>query len=352
MRVLSLLSVATFVVASPLSVEDYAKALDERAVAVSNGDFGNFKFYIQHGAASYCNSNAAAGAKITCGNNGCPTVQSNGATIVASFTGSKTGIGGYVSTDSSRKEIVLSVRGSINIRNWLTNLDFGQEDCSLTSGCGVHSGFQNAWKEISAAATAAVAKARKANPSFKVVATGHSLGGAVATLGAANLRVGGTPVDIYTYGSPRVGNSQLAGFISNQAGGEFRVTNAKDPVPRLPPLVFGYRHTSPEYWLSGAGGDKVDYTINDIKVCEGSANLKCNGGTLGLDIDAHLHYFQETDACSGSGISWRSRRYRSAKREDISERAAPMTDAELEKKLNNYVEMDKEYVKNNAARTS
>ena len=102
MRVLSLLSVATFAVASPLSVEDYAKALDERgkqslslyflsvltslAVAVSNGDFGNFKFYIQHGAASYCNSNAAAGAKITCGNNGCPTVQSNGATIVASFT--------------------------------------------------------------------------------------------------------------------------------------------------------------------------------------------------------------------------------------------------------------------------
>ena len=30
MRVLSLLSVATFAVASPLSVEDYAKALDER----------------------------------------------------------------------------------------------------------------------------------------------------------------------------------------------------------------------------------------------------------------------------------------------------------------------------------
>jgi hypothetical protein len=55
------------------------------AVAVSNGDFDNFKFYIQHGAAAYCNSEAAVGAKITCGGNGCPTVQSNGATVVASF---------------------------------------------------------------------------------------------------------------------------------------------------------------------------------------------------------------------------------------------------------------------------
>lgn len=56
------------------------------AVSVSTTDFGNFKFYIQHGAAAYCNSEAPAGAKVTCSGNGCPTVQSNGATIVASFT--------------------------------------------------------------------------------------------------------------------------------------------------------------------------------------------------------------------------------------------------------------------------
>ncbi|KAM0561633.1 hypothetical protein ACHAPJ_002801 [Fusarium lateritium] len=350
MLLLPLLSVVTLAVASPLaSVEEYAKSLEDRAVTVSSTDYNNFKFYIQHGAAAYCNSEASAGAKITCASNGCPTVQSNGATIVASFLGSKTGIGGYVATDSSRKEIVVSIRGSSNIRNWLTNLDFDQSDCSLTSGCGVHSGFQNAWDEISERATAAVAKARKANSGFKVIATGHSLGGAVATLAAANLRVGGTPVDIYTYGAPRVGNAQLSAFISNQAGGEFRVTHARDPVPRLPPLVFGYRHTSPEYWLSGGGGDTIDYTISDIKVCEGAANLQCNGGTLGLDIAAHLHYFQHTDACSAGGISFR--RYRSAKREGIAKRA-DMSDAELEKKLNSYVEMDKEYVDNHKNRSS
>jgi hypothetical protein len=55
------------------------------AVGVTTTDFSNFKFYIQHGAAAYCNSEAAAGSKITCSNNGCPTVQGNGATIVTSF---------------------------------------------------------------------------------------------------------------------------------------------------------------------------------------------------------------------------------------------------------------------------
>ncbi|KAF5674191.1 putative triacylglycerol lipase precursor [Fusarium heterosporum] len=348
MLLLSLLSAVTLAVASPVALEEYANSLEDRAVGVTSTDFTNFKFYIQHGAAAYCNSGTAAGAKITCSNNGCPTIESNGVTVVASFTGSKTGIGGYVSTDSSRKEIVVAIRGSSNIRNWLTNLDFDQSDCSLVSGCGVHSGFQNAWAEISAQASAAVAKARKANPSFKVVATGHSLGGAVATLGAANLRAAGTPVDIYTYGAPRVGNAALSAFISNQAGGEFRVTHDKDPVPRLPPLIFGYRHTTPEYWLSGGGGDKVDYAISDVKVCEGAANLMCNGGTLGLDIDAHLHYFQATDACNAGGFSWR--RYRSAKRESIDKRAT-MTDAQLEAKLNSYVAMDQEYVKTHQNRT-
>ncbi|SPJ72713.1 uncharacterized protein FTOL_02442 [Fusarium torulosum] len=74
----------------------------------------------------------------------------------------------------------------------------------------------------------------------------------------------------------------------------------------------------------------------------------CNGGTLGLDIAAHLHYFQGTDACNAGGFSWR--RYRSAKRESIQERAT-MSDAELEKKLNSYVAMDKEYVKTHQNRS-
>ncbi|RSL38138.1 hypothetical protein CEP53_015139 [Fusarium sp. AF-6] len=343
MRLLPLLSVVTLATASPLaSIKEYAHSLEKRAITISTLDYNNFKFYIQHGAAAYCNSETAAGQKITCNENACKGVEANGATIVASFVGTGTGIGGYVSTDNVRKEIVVSIRGSSNIRNWLTNVDFGQSSCSYARNCAVHTGFRNAWEEIAQRARDAVAKARAANPSYKVIATGHSLGGAVATLGAADLRSKGTPVDIYSFGAPRVGNAELSAFITAQAGFEFRVTHGRDPVPRLPPIVFGYRHTSPEYWLAGGASTKIDYAVDDIKVCEGAANLHCNGGTLGLDVVAHLRYFQNTDACTAGGISWK--RGDKAKRDEIPKRQESMSDEELEQKLNDYVAMDKEYV--------
>src|SRR5688572_14073083 len=115
-----------------------------------------------------------------------------------------TGIAGYVATDHARKEIVLSVRGSNNVRNFITDVVFAWTSCPFVSDCKVHKGFQAAWDEISSAAQSAIKSARAANPGYRVVATGHSLGGAVATLGAVYMRRNGITVDVYSYGSPRV----------------------------------------------------------------------------------------------------------------------------------------------------
>ncbi|CAM1507920.1 Fc.00g047680.m01.CDS01 [Cosmosporella sp. VM-42] len=326
MLALSLLSIAALAVASP--VGDYAKELEDRAISVTAGDLSNFKFYVQHAAAAYCNANTAAGQPVKCGGSTCPSVEGDKVTVIANFNGASTGIGGYVATDNARSEIVVSVRGSSNIRNWIANLEFAQQDCSFVAGCGVHTGFQKAWAEISAPVKAAVAKAKAANPSFKIISTGHSLGGAVATLAAAYLRKDGNAVDLFTYGSPRVGNNVFANFVTNQAGAEFRVTHGDDPVPRLPPIVFGYRHTTPEYWLDGGSLD-VTYNLSEIDVCEGTANVDCNGGTFGLDILAHLRYLQDVSGCAPIGIFW--------KREEMS-------DEELEKKVNDYAQADKDFV--------
>lgn len=182
---------------------------------------------------------------------------------------------------------------------------------------------------MSSAAKAAVATAVAAHPAYTIVATGHSLGGAVATLAAAYLRAAGYSVDLYTYGSPRVGNDYFANFVTAQTGAEYRVTHLDDPVPRLPPIIFGYRHTSPEYWLSTGDADTTSYAIADIEVCEGIANINCNAGTLGLDIEAHLIYFQDISACGGS-FTWRRE----------------MTDEELEAKVNDWAQQDVEYVTN------
>jgi len=58
----------------------------------------------------------------------------------------------------------------------------------------------------------------------------------------------------------------------------------------------------------------------------------CNAGTLGLDIDAHLHYLRRVAACGAQGLPWKVRR------------GAEISDAELEEMVNGWVKADKEAV--------
>lgn len=287
---------------------------------------------MQYAGASYCNSENAPGAPIRCAASACVDAEANGATTVASVEGPGSGLGAVVAVDNARNLIVVSVRGSSNIRNWITNIQFNWRDCpNLTGGCRVHSGFADAWSEISGTVLNAVHSARASNPGYRVVATGHSLGGAVATLAAAYLRAHeGVPVDIYTYGAPRTGNDAFANFVTGQPGAEFRLTHGSDPVSRLPPILFGYRHTSPEYWLNGGGSTRTDYGTGDVRVCNGIANVSCNGGTLGLDVLAHGYFLANVAACNPKFKP--------------TVRQADISDEELEERLNNWVREDIQWV--------
>lgn len=134
---------------------------------------------------------------------------------------------------------------------------------------------------------------------------------------------------MYTYGSPRVGNDKFASWMTGQPGGQWRVTHHDDPVPRLPPIFVGYRHISPEYWLSGGRNMLHDWPIGQLRVCKGIASTACNAGTFGLDILAHLHYLGETSACAGFPLVW--------KRDDVS-------NDELEQRLDDWSRKDQDYV--------
>ncbi|KAL7945429.1 alpha/beta-hydrolase [Trichoderma barbatum] len=307
MKCWQLLSLAAVVASSPVpSIQDYTRMLKARqsdtSFSASEQDLNSFELFSQYSGAAYCNSETAPGQPVTCSDNACPDVS---ATVVDSFVGPLTGIGGFVAVDSARQQIVLSFRGTKNLRNFITDILFGFTDCSLVDGCEVHDGFNLAWSEVETAATDALTQARAANPSFGIVATGHSLGGAVATLGASFLRTQGFPIDIFTFGSPRVGNDVFADFVTSQPGAQFRVTHVDDPVPRLPPIILKYRHVSPEFWLSTGEGSTIDYTVADIEVCTGNANVDCNAGTSGLDLTAHSNYFRKVSACAPSPLSFK-----------------------------------------------
>ena len=103
----------------------------------------------------------------------------------------------------------------------------------------VHSGFLSAFNSIKVDLRAAIAELQSAKPR-PVWYTGHSLGGALATLAAAQA---GDATGLYTFGCPRVGDDQFVAVFSTLSQSA-RVCLSGDPVPEVPleTALFPYAH--------------------------------------------------------------------------------------------------------------
>ncbi|KAH7708821.1 Protein F25A2.1, partial [Aphelenchoides avenae] len=123
--------------------------------------------------------------------------------------------------------------------------------------------------------------------------TGHSLGGALASLAAGSLAQQGiypsANIRLYTFGQPRTGNVAYAQAIEHLVPEAYRVVHSHDIVPHVPPQGFeGYRHHKTEVWYN----NNAMTPGSSYKICSTDTVLDCsNTNVFNLSTDDHLHYF-------------------------------------------------------------
>ena len=148
----------------------------------------------------------------------------------------------------------IAFRGTASIEDWILDLDVRKD--ALAYGVKVHAGFLKAAEVLLPLLLAELLPAGTYKTTVKpLYLTGHSLGGALASLAALFLHREGLPVAaVYTFGSPRVGNREWRAIYSEALGGvSYRVIAAGDLVPLLPGLLDGYRHVGQEILLTEHG---------------------------------------------------------------------------------------------------
>lgn len=144
--------------------------------------------------------------------------------------------------------ICIAFRGTDEIKDWLDNLNAFQERALFG---GFHRGF---WHSLHDVWTPLYdhyqeLRSKKKRPLFL---TGHSLGGAMATVGAAKLIHEDRPfTSVYTFGQPRAVTHDTARIFNVEASGRyFRFQNNNDMVTRVPGRLMGYSHVGSCLYIS------------------------------------------------------------------------------------------------------
>lgn len=206
---------------------------------------------------------------------------------------------GYVGYNPAYNEIVVAYRGSSSIRNWITNLEFLKTDYPHCGDCEVHKGFYSATMKVIDDVKTAVFELMSQHPSYSVTVTGHSLGAALATLTALELRQAGvTNLDMYHMGSPRVGNDEFAAWVSSLNDVNFRFVHSADIVPHVPPNSFGFHHIATEIWETEDG---VEHTCNgsgEDENCSWSVDAK------DYNVDDHMIYLGIPLSCDAKTLRY------------------------------------------------
>lgn len=226
----------------------------------------------------------------------CPRPMGN--TLVTQFTDIITSTQGFVARDDTRKELVISFRGSREIPSAIIDTSLM---LSPLRGPGlpkdtdahVHTGFLYAFRSVGDRVLNVLREQFEKFPRYDVAVSGHSLGGAIACIAALSIKSSFPDVALrlFTYGQPRTGDPSFAELVETIIGVDniFRGVHSFDGVPTMIPTKLGYRHHATEYWQF-----TEPPAPRHVRKCvggedpEGSASIPSTGINL-----PHMVYFEQ-----------------------------------------------------------
>jgi hypothetical protein len=153
------------------------------------------------------------------------------------------------------ESVVFAARGTTDLADVRTDLKFRRRDLAAAGKGCVHRGFLAAWRSIADDVLPLLEE--KFREGLRGEAVGHSLGGALAVVAAAE---SGQVETVTTFGCPRVGDAAFARRC-RAAFAHRRVVRGADAVPLLPLLALGFRHDRASVYVDGEGDLRSGTTL-------------------------------------------------------------------------------------------
>jgi len=170
----------------------------------------------------------------------------------------------FIAANDAKKLLVLAFRGTeaTSIRD--IKADINARTVPTNNGGKAHKGFTKAYQAVSAEVQDFINQ--DTYKDYRLFITGHSLGGALASMAAKNLYHRGGIAACYTFGSPRVGTIEWTGGLRSSI---YRFVNATDCVTLMPP--------------GGTAVSAIAYLLDSIAFGKGLAKI------LRHNFSSYLH---------------------------------------------------------------
>lgn len=162
---------------------------------------------------------------------------------------------GFIGLDYNNGIMYIVFRGSDGLRDWFDNFKFWMKNIrrirpygNLSTKIRVHTGFYNQYILVRHMIHSFIKHYSDFN---KIIVTGHSLGGALATHCSVDLQYNFSGEDIacITFGSPRIGNKYFVESYNRRVQNSYRFVFEHDIVTFVPFLFLGYRNVEHRYLL-------------------------------------------------------------------------------------------------------